>query len=215
MDFKSPFSRGQNFNSLKGHFAWFYPYLLDLCSFCLKVLNFFPSVVGRQAESLKTWPENRWLAEAGKSSGSLWSHAAPPEPPRAGCPAPHPGSSCTSPRTRAHGFWVLVPGCITCKAARCSGEPPVLQFVPTVSPGTGHHWQQPGSVLSSSHSPFRCLWTLMRCLWASSSPDGTVPALSASTHRRRVPVCWSSQWPHVGLLPECPSLLYWVAQDWT
>ena len=140
MHFKSPFSRGQNFNSLQGHFAWFYPYFLNLCSFCLKALIYlfiylfiFPSVVGRKPESLKTWPENLWLAKDVRSSGCLWSHPALPGPPGVECPAPRLGCFWTSPRRRAHGLWVPVPGFVTCTAAWCSGGLLVLQFVPTAS----------------------------------------------------------------------------------
>lgn len=37
-------------------------------------------------------------------------------------------------------------------------EPPVLHFVPSVSgPGTGHMWQELGSILSAT--PFSMWWT--------------------------------------------------------
>lgn len=81
---------------------------------------------GRPGGHSITEPQNRGitvielqLAEASGSSGCLWSHPAPPGPPRAESPAPHPGSSWTSPRRRACSLWVLVPECITSTALWC------------------------------------------------------------------------------------------------
>ena len=56
------------------------------------------------------------------------------------------------------------------------------------------------------HPPFRYLCTLIRSPWAFSSPGWTVPALSASPHRRGAPVPSSSLWPFTGHSPLCPCL---------
>lgn len=71
---------------------------------------------------------------------------------KAGCPEPCPNSFGRSPRRRPHSLSVqAVPVLHHAQHRRAScvqAESPVLQFVPIAScPGTGHHWQESGSVL--------------------------------------------------------------------
>lgn len=62
-------------------------------------------------------------------------------------------------------------------------EPPLFQFVPVAScPGTEHHWKESSSILLVSF--FQIVAELVEIcpLLTSSSPDCTVPALSAFPH---------------------------------
>lgn len=59
------------------------------------------------------------------------------------------------------------------------GKPVVLQCVPSASgPAAGHHWVQPGSVLSAP--PCRDWWPCLGYPWASSSADWAAPAVPES-----------------------------------
>lgn len=79
---------------------------------------------------------------------------------------------------------------ITCTAQKwywCSEEasqPLVLAWYTT----------EQSLALTSLHPPFKNLWTLMRSLWASSSPGWAVAAFSAFSHKRGAPWPWSSWW---------------------
>lgn len=63
-------------------------------------------------------------------------------------------------------------------------------------PGTGHHWNEPGSILFAlSLQMFIDIFKIS----PEPSPDWVVPVLSAFPHSRGTPVSWPSWWPCVGL----------------
>lgn len=76
------------------------------------------------------------------------------------------------------------------------------------------HWAPLKSpALSSLNTPFRCLYTWVRSVWAFFSEVCTVPALSTFLHRGDAPVPVSSLWPFVALYGMSMSLLHSRGQN--
>ena len=122
-----------------------------------------------------TETQNYWGLKAPQDlSGPTLAQAGTP---RAECTVPYPGSCWRSPRKRLHSLWaeVLHTGAPSPphhrSAAWCSKGTLVFQFVSTVScPGTGHHWNEPGSILCTFLSGIYRRW------WTSCSPGSAGPA---------------------------------------
>lgn len=122
-----------------------------------------------------------WLRLEGASWGQLLFRPAHEGPPRAGCPWPCPGGfKSISKDEESITLDNLCHCSVTLSVKKAlpdvRREPPVLQFVSTVSGlVTGHHWKEPGS--SCLLSPFRSLCTLI---------DPSEPSLLQAEH-----VFWS------------------------
>ena len=84
-------------------------------------------------------------------------------------------------------------------------EPPMFQVGPIASrPGTGHHWEEPGSVLFPRS--LQVFVHIEKIPPKSALLQAEQSQLSALPHRRDAPVPSPSLWPVTGLSPVCSCL---------